>query len=65
MSYSTSQILDFIENDWEIGGEIVCAGSKDEFEFEEEECNGEEMPVEECIEGMEGTEEVEYGQEEM
>ena len=38
MSYSASQIVKFIKNDWETGGEIVCAGSDDEFDFEEEQC---------------------------
>ena len=70
MSYSASQIVEFIENDWEIGGEIVCAGSDDEFDFEEEQCNEEEITSEndeqmEGMEGMEGMEEMEYGLEEM
>ena len=67
MSYSASQIVEFIENDWEIGGEIVCAGSDDEFDFEEEQCNEEEITSEndEQMEGMEGMEEMEYGLEEM
>ena len=63
MSYSASQIVEFIENDWEIGGEIVCAGSDDEFDFEEEQCNEEEITLEN--EQMEGMEEMEYGLEEI
>ena len=63
MSYSASQIVKVIENDWETGGEIVCAGSDDEFDFEEEQCNEEEITFEN--EQMEGMEENEYGLEEM
>ena len=63
MSYSASQIVKFIENDWETGGEIVCAGSDVEFDFEEEQCNEEEITLEN--EQMEGMEENEYGLEEM
>ena len=67
MSYSVNQVVEFIENDWEIGGEIVCAGSDDEFDCEEEECNGEEMLVEDTEERDydERIEEMEYGQDEM
>ena len=66
MSYSASQIVEFIEKDWEIGGEIVCVGSDDEFDFEEEQCNEEEITLEnKQMEGMEGMEDMEYGLEEM
>ena len=58
MSYSARQIVEFIEKDLKIGGEIVCAGSYDEFDFEEEQCNEEEITLEnEQMEGIEGMEE--------
>ena len=36
MNYSTADIIEMVENDWDIGGEVVCEYSDDEFDVEDE-----------------------------
>ena len=34
MNYTAEDIVDMIENDWEIAGEVICEHSDDDFESE-------------------------------
>ena len=37
MNYRAEDIVEMIENEWEIGGEVICEYSDDDFDVEEEE----------------------------
>ena len=37
MSYRVEDIVEMIENEWEIGGEVICENSDDDFDVDEEE----------------------------
>ena len=34
MNYSAADIIEMVENDWDIGGEVVCEYSNDEFDVD-------------------------------
>ena len=37
MNYRAEDIVEMIENEWKIGGEVICEYSDDDFDVEEEE----------------------------
>ena len=37
MSFTVGEIVEMVDNDWEVGAEIICDGSDDEFDFSEDE----------------------------
>ena len=43
MNYSTTDIIEMVENDWDIGGEVVCEYSDDEFDEFDVEDEGENV----------------------
>ena len=43
MNYSTADIIEMVENDWDIGGEVVREYSDDEFDVEDEDENVEDI----------------------
>ena len=45
MNFSVNQVVNIIENDWIIGGEVICDGSDDDFDYDtdDEELNSEPM----------------------
>ena len=55
MNFSVNQVVNIIENDWNIGGEVICDGSDDDFDYDtdDEELNGEPMHGSDEIECME------------
>ena len=37
MNFTAENIIEMIENDWDVGAEVICDGSDDEFDFSEDE----------------------------
>ena len=42
MNYTADDVLQFIDDDWEIGGEVICECSDDELQFEDSDDDFEE-----------------------
>lgn len=55
MNFSVNQVVKIIQNDWNIGGEVICDGSDDDIDYDtdDEELNSEPMHGSDEIECME------------